>query len=417
VAESLTFREVLRIDVMRRVWYAQVISLFGDFVALFAVISVVTYRMHGTPSQVTGIQIAYMLPVGVLGLLSGVFVDRWPLKPTLIVSDLLRAGLVALLIFATTLWQYYAVLVGISCVSSFFGPAQSVTIRSHVPREGLLNANSLMQLAFMGMRVIGPATATALVVAVGAALCYVLDVISFLASAALIASVAIRRGFEPPTTGGGSGPLHSLWIDMQQGIRFIAGHPSVSFVVAAMAAGMFTVGCFGPLIAIYVRDSLHATELMYGIVSAMVGVGLIIGTVNIRRAARFASNEKLVLFGLGGIGIGAFILGTLPYVSASVVATLSIGVTFAAIIVPAQTLLQQETPGAMMGRVSASTGSVVLTAQVLGLVLSGWLADLVGIRAVFLGCAALAATLAVAGRLLLRVPRGTDAPAVPLAEV
>ncbi len=410
--EPLTFREVLRIDVMRRVWYAQVISLFGDFLALFAVLNVVTFRMHGTPSQITGIQIAYMLPVGVLGLLSGVFVDRWPLKPTLIVSDLLRAVFATFLIFATSLWQYYLILTAISCVSSFFGPAQSVTIRSHVPREGLLNANSLMQLAFMGLRVIGPATAAALVVAVGPALCYGVDVLSFLASASLIASVGIRRGFEPPRSEGGNGPLHALWLDMQQGIRFIAGHPSVSFVVAAMAAGMFTVGCFGPLIAIYVRETLHASELMYGTVSAMVGVGLVIGTLNIRNLATHASNEKMVLLGLGGIGIGAFMLGALPFVSASVVATLSIGLTFSAIIIPAQTLLQQETPGAMMGRVSSSVGSVVLTAQVLGLVLSGVLAEIVGIRAVFIGCAVLAAVLAGAGRLFLHVGRRTTPTAV-----
>ena len=412
MSEPLTFREVLRIDVMRRVWYAQVTSLFGDFLALFAVLNVVTFRMHGTPSQITGIQIAYMLPVGVLGPLSGVFVDRWALKPTLIVSDLLRAVLATLLIFSSSLWQYYAVLMAISSVSSFFGPAQSVTIRSHVPREGLLNANSLMQLAFMGMRVIGPATAAALVVTVGPALCYGIDVLSFLASASLIATVGIRRGFEVPKTAA-SGPVHALWIDVQQGIRFIVGHPSVSFVVAAMAAGMFTVGCFGPLIAIYVRETLHATEALYGVVSAMVGVGLAVGTLNMRAVAKRLSNEKLVLAGLGGIGIGAFMLGTLPFVSASVVATFSIGLTFSAIIIPAQTLLQQETPGAMMGRVSSSVGSVVLTAQVLGLVLSGVLAELVGIRVVFIGCAVLAAVLAGAGRLFLHIGRGTTpAPAV-----
>ena len=88
----MTFRDVLRLTVMRRVWYAQVVSLLGDFLAIFAVISVVTYRMHGTPAQVTGVQIAYMLPLALLGPLSGVFVDRWPLKPTLIASDLIRAG-------------------------------------------------------------------------------------------------------------------------------------------------------------------------------------------------------------------------------------------------------------------------------------------------------------------------------------
>src|SRR5437762_14141309 len=89
----LSFRDVLRIDVMRRVWYAQVVSLFGDFLALFAVIAVVSFMMHGTANQITGVQIAYMLPIVLVGPVAGVFVDRWPLKPTLVASDLIRAVL------------------------------------------------------------------------------------------------------------------------------------------------------------------------------------------------------------------------------------------------------------------------------------------------------------------------------------
>src|SRR3954469_9271260 len=136
-AVSMTFREVLGLVVMRRVWYAQVVSLLGDFLALFAVISVVTYRMHGTPQQVTGVQIAYMLPLAILGPLSGVFVDRWPVKPTLVASDLIRAVLVLALFGADSLWQIYLILGALSCVSSFFAPAQSVTIRIYVPSHGL----------------------------------------------------------------------------------------------------------------------------------------------------------------------------------------------------------------------------------------------------------------------------------------
>src|SRR3954470_1455326 len=111
----LTFR-----DVMRRVWYAQVISLFGDFLALFAVIAVVSFRMHGTAAQLTGLQIAYMLPIVFVGPIAGVFVDRWPLKPTLISSDLIRAVLAVLLIPSTSVWQVYLVLAALSCVSAFF---------------------------------------------------------------------------------------------------------------------------------------------------------------------------------------------------------------------------------------------------------------------------------------------------------
>src|SRR3954451_25244140 len=115
----LSFADVLRITVMRRVWYAQVVSLFGDFLALFAVIAVVSLRTHGTPAQLTGLQIAYTLPIVFVGPVAGVFVDRWPLKPTLIASDLVRAVLALPLIPSTSMRQVYLVIGSLSCVSAF----------------------------------------------------------------------------------------------------------------------------------------------------------------------------------------------------------------------------------------------------------------------------------------------------------
>ena len=225
---QLTFREVLRIDVIRRIWYAQLVSLFGDFLALFAVIAVVSFRMHGTPSQLTGVQIAYMLPMVFVGPIAGVFVDRWPLKPTLVASDVVRAALAMLLIPATSIWQVYIVLAALSCVSAFFGPAQQVTIRTHVPAAGLISANALMQMAFMGMRVVGPATAGAVASSFGPRTCYAIDVASFVGSAALIGSVAIKRPVaatpSAQATPSSSNRIHAIWRDMGQGIRFIFHH-------------------------------------------------------------------------------------------------------------------------------------------------------------------------------------------------
>src|SRR6202789_904633 len=185
----LSMGDVLRIPMMRRLWYAQVVSVFGDFLALFAVISILTFKLHATAEQVTGVQIAYMLPIAVLGILAGVFVDRWPLKPTMVSSDSIRAVLCLLLIFAHSAWHFYAVLAAISVVSSFFGPAQGVAIRSAVPLHGLRSANALMQQVMFGMRIIGPAIASFMVAYLGAISCYVLDSLSFIGSACLIASV------------------------------------------------------------------------------------------------------------------------------------------------------------------------------------------------------------------------------------
>src|SRR3954454_14991223 len=306
----MTFRDVLRIDVMRRGWYAQVISPFRDFLALFAVIPVVSFRMRGTPAQLTGLQIAYMLPIVFVGPIAGVFVDRWPIKPTLISSDLIRAVLALLLIPATSLWQIYGVLAALSCVSAFFGPAQTVTIRSHVPLAGLMSANALMQIAFMGSRIVGPAAAGIIVARFTPQVCYGIDVASFLVSASLIASVAIVR---PATlhapAGSSSNRIHAIWIDMRAGWTFIVHHAAILFFVVAMAAGLFTIGCFGPLISIYVRDTLQADSGLFGYVSGMVGVGLLIGTQVIRQVARkaWASDTGLVLWGLFGIGLGVLL--------------------------------------------------------------------------------------------------------------
>jgi DHA3 family macrolide efflux protein-like MFS transporter len=401
----MNFREVLRLTVMRRVWQAQVVSLLGDFLALFAVISVVAYRMHGTPQQVTGVQIAYMLPLALLGPLSGVFVDRWPLKPTLVSSDLIRAGLVLVLFVTTSMWQIYLVLCALSCVSSFFGPAQSVTIRTYVPPHGLISANALMQMGMMGTRVVGPAAAGALVAAFGPRICYALDFASFLVSAALITSVAIVRPPAPPRAETANNRAQAVVHDMGEGIRFIVHHAAISFVVMAMAAGLFVIGCFGPLIAIYVREWLHAKAGTFGMVSAMVGIGMMAGMPVVRRLSGTVPNATLVLAGLAGIGLGALLLGAFTFVPTAMLATFTLGFTFAGVIVPAQTLLQRETPHQLMGRISSTVMSVVFFAQLLGLTLSGVLAQVLGVRAVFFLCAALAWVLTGAGKMLLNTDR------------
>lgn len=405
---QLTFREVLAITVMRRVWYAQIVSVLGDFLALFAVISVVTFQMHGTPTEVTAVQIAFMVPLAFLGPLAGVFVDRWPLKPTLVASDLIRAILVVLLVGSGELWHVYAVLAALSAVSTFFIPAQSVTIRSHVPPNGLLSANALMQMAMMGVRVIGPLAAGILVAALGANVCYAIDALSFVASACLIGTVAIVR----PAAAAPAGPhaarsrIGALLHDMSQGIRFILHNAAVFFVVVAMATGLFTLGCFGPLIAVYVRESLRGTAAEFGLVSAMVGVGLFGGTQVMRAIAARLSHETMVLGGLGGVGLALLVLGGVPYIAATMVATFLMGFAFAAIIVPAQTLLQRETPHELMGRISSTVMSVVTFAQLLGLLVSGVASQLLSVRTVFFLSALLSALLAAGGHLLLRTRGG-----------
>jgi MFS family permease len=397
---------VLRISMMRRLWYAQIISVFGDFLALFAVIGVLTFKLGATPQQVTGVSIAYMLPIAVLGIIAGVFVDRWPLKPTMVSSDSLRAALVLLLLFAHQMWHFYAILAAISVVSSFFGPAQGVAIRSAVPLHGLRSANALMQQVMFGMRIIGPAIAAFLVARFGAKTCYLADAASFVGSALLIASVpfiapvsatqpAVEDVREAPPTS----PLAGIWSDMKQGINFIFHHAGLLFVILALASALFVLGCFGPLIAVYVRDSLHASANVFGIASALIGAGMLIGINALNAFTKNVKNAVLVYSGLAGIALGLVFLTVFIHVWSTMLGDFIIGFAVAGIIIPSQTMIQQETPPALMGRVGSTVMSLVFGAQIAGLVLSGILANQIGVRHVFAVCAILLAALITAGRL------------------
>jgi MFS family permease len=136
----------------------------------------------------------------------------------------------------------------------------------------------------------------------------------------------------------------------------------------------------------------------------MVGVGLLIGSLAIREIVKReqASDTGLVLWGLAGIGAGVMLLGAVAHIVATFVATFTIGFAFAAIMVPASTLIQRETPPDMLGRVGSTNASVVFLGQILGLAVSGVLAELVGVRTVFFLCAVLSVALAIAGRMFLR---------------
>src|SRR5215470_15587475 len=100
----LSFSGVLRIRPVRLLWIAQVVSVFGDFLAIFAIIAVVTFKLHGTATDVAMVMVSFMAPFAIVSPFAGVFVDRWDVKRTMIASDLIRGVLVLALVFVRDLY-------------------------------------------------------------------------------------------------------------------------------------------------------------------------------------------------------------------------------------------------------------------------------------------------------------------------
>lgn len=388
----LTFRGVLKIKAMRRLWIAQVVSVCGDFLAVYAIFAVVSFRMHASAYAVSLVLVFYLLPLAIVSPLAGVFVDSWNVKRTMIASDLIRAALFLLLLFAHSLWQIYAILLAVSTVSSFFLPAQTITVRTVVPLTGLTSANALIQQAFFGMQIISPAISGLLVSAFGPNSCFWIDAATFIFSAGMISTVTIPHQPVPALK-----TVRSVAAEISVGVKFIFTHPAISFVITSMAAGMFAIRCFGALLAVYVRDVLKGGTSLFGILGSLIGVGMIVGTSLVRKVSRERSNSHVVTGGLAAVGFSIALIAVAGSIPAAVIGILLLGFFVAFIVVPAQTLMQEHTPKNMLGRVSGSMVSVMVSSQVLGMLLAGKVATLIGIRNVYYSSAALLLVLAAAG--------------------
>jgi MFS family permease len=397
---AISFSAVLRNRQFFCLWLAQLVSSFGDWLALVALFSLVAFRWNGTPFQVSGLILAFLMPVALMGPLAGVFVDRWNLKRTMISSDLLRAGIVSLIALATDLPQLYLLVALLSCISIFFLPAQSSMIPLLVSKEELLVANALNTQAMHLTKIVGPGVAGILVAWAGERACFVIDAATFVLSAALLTRIsAVRR---QAVAGRG---VTAVLRELREGLTFLQNHTLLRFVVVAMGAALFAIGAFDALISVYVRDLLGGGPQIFGWMIALIGVGTIGGAALIGKFGQRRSKVGLVLVGILGIGVGIFLIAQITQTAAALACCVLLGILASAAIVPSQTLFQEMTPQELLGRVNSTAISVMTTSQLLAIAAAGKVADWIGIRPLYHLIAALLAAIAAFGWIYLRTNR------------
>jgi MFS family permease len=185
-------------------------------------------------------------------------------------------------------------------------------------------------------------------------------------------------------------------------MKFIFTHPTYSFVIISMTAGMFAIAAFGALLSVYVRDVLHGGKNLFGALGSLIGLGSIAGAVLVQKVAKGRAPAHMVSFGLGGVGAFILMLAALRTPVATLAGAFGIGVSVAFIMVAATALLQGETPPEMRGRVSSSSMSLIALAQGVAMIFAGGWATRYGIVNLFYGSAAVLFLVTIGGVWRLR---------------
>jgi MFS family permease len=343
----------------RRLWLGQVVSQLGDWFDTVAVYTLVL-GLTGSGRAVGLVLVTRFLPTIFLGPLAGVLADRYSRRTIMIASDLARAFVVLGFLLVRRpeqLWIVYALTLLQLALSTFFEPAKSAAIPSIVTGRALITANAISSVTWSVMLTLGAAVGGEVAGRFGTDAAFVLDSLTYLASAALIFGVRLPR--RPPRPKTKLTLRKALGVtDTVEGARYVRARPHVlAFLLVkpawGLGGGILTLlTVFGDVVFPIGQNAARGMGVLY----AVRGVGTAVGPVLARRVAGDGPRAMRLAIGF------SFIVGGLFYIGFGVatnfaLALLLLGIAHAGgstLWVYSTTLLQRAVEDDFRGRVFAA---------------------------------------------------------------
>ncbi|MEJ7600190.1 MAG: MFS transporter [Kofleriaceae bacterium] len=347
----LSTRELLvRNRDFRRLFLASVVSLAGDWFSFVAVADLVT-EVTGRPGAAAFVYAATVLPVFLASPLAGWAADRFDRRRILVIADLSRVP-VALSLCLAAMWGSVELAVGaiiaLGVGASFYDPIASASTPNLVSKQELATAQSLMGAVWGSMLMVGAGIGGVVAELLGRQTAFVIDAISFLVSAWLVAG--IRR------------PMQEATAEQRTSVRFgdvvrhARTHPIVLRLLFAKGGVSSANGIVG-LLPAFANTRFSSVPIATGLLFAARGMGALIGPMLSRAIAGVTPSRRaiVIICGTSTLGYAAF-YAVFPLVT-------SFGLALGLVVLAhlgggaqwtASTLgLQVTTPDHMRGRVMA----------------------------------------------------------------
>jgi MFS family permease len=374
----------------RRLWIGQGLSFIGDAVSMVALVLLVV-EVSGSASAVGGVLVARLLPT-LASPFVGVLADRLDRRAVLVAADLLRAALVFALIFARDLPIIYALVFLLGVAQTVFNPTVRAAFPGVIGDGDLTRANALISGTFSFSVMAGPALGGVLVASVGVEVAFVLDAVTFLASAALLSTIRLPAP-------GRDGAEEGFFEELRAGFGYLARARVPLAIVAGAFLATLTANATVPAEAFLAKDTFGAGDVGYGLIASLWGGGMILGSA---LAAVLGGRTNLVSLYFVSIFATALAFVGVGLSPTFVLALLAVAVAGAANgvdNVATDTVLQKRVPEALLGRVFAARFMTFSVGEALAYPIGGLVVDAAGPRPTYL--LAGAATAAAGGLVVL----------------
>jgi predicted MFS family arabinose efflux permease len=371
----------------RRLWGAQIVSEIGDWFYTLAIYSLLL-QLTGRASSVALALVLQVLPQTFIGPAAGVVNDRIRRKRVMIAADLARVVIVLTMLLVrsrSTVWLVYPLLLLETLAAAFFEPARSSVVPNITEREDVILANTLSSATWSVNLLVGASVGGVVAALLGRDAVFVLNALSFLASALLIRGMR----FEEPHADAAA-PLRpgDLWDQspILEGVRYVRRNRRLLAPMFAKA-GELMIGPSWVLFTVmgqrYFPVRWHGVDAQRG---GMLGMSLLLGARGLGAllgplvAARWAGHSERrlclgVLFGYVLVAIGYSALGGTNRVWAACLWVVLAHCGGSTIWVFSTTLLQLNTEDRFRGRVFSADLSFSMLTIAIGAYLCGLFLD------------------------------------------
>jgi DHA3 family macrolide efflux protein-like MFS transporter len=377
-------------------WIADFISTIGSALTSLAA-SILIFRITGSALSVGLMLMATALPSLVVGLIAGVFVDRYDRRRIMIAANVTQAALVFLIPFLVPfniVWLYVIVMLS-SAVGQFFDPAHESVLPEIASDEELAAANSLIAISSFGSTAIGFAASGLIASQFPIEWAFYIDAITFIISAGCIYFIRVASLENQEETN-----VRTVIRNLRAGARFLFDSSILRSLFLVSAPVMASFGLWNSLLLPFAIRALNASEFEYGLQEGLTSVGFVLGSLLMARLAdRIREGQWITLsfIGMGIIGALYAMSTTIPLAIALVMIS---GFLNAPSAIGRRLVIQRNTTREVRGRVNSAFFVSRDIIFLLGMAAAG-LADLIDVRMMVLGSSVL---LAAAGVLTFFLP-------------
>lgn len=368
-----------------RVWTASTASAFGSYITVLAIQVLVVDVLAGDAADVGLVNAARWVPYLLFGLLAGVLVDRVRRRPVLVATDLLSAvALSAIPVLSATGSLTVGWLAGVMAVFGLCTVVGDAAFQSFVPRlvpTRLLGpAHARLDQSDAVAQASGPAVAGGLVQLLGAPLAVLVDAVSYLVSAVLLATVRVDEA-----RGESRRRVRDIGPEIGEGLRWIYRHATLRPLALSTHAWFACSAVAGAVMTPFALRTLHLSPATLGLALAAAGVGALVGSsVAVRMGDRWGAGHVIIGARLGtGTAWGLMAAAALlvPGGGAWVVFALGqllLGLCMGAENANEMAYWQTATPDRLQGRTNATRRSANRAVIVVAAPLGGLLGDAAG---------------------------------------